>query len=564
MGLRHGLVIRLDRPDDLHAIDDQIAIASEPFIAAVVDVVIVEEGEPEAVGPLLDDQPGLIGAGLGFDRGDVGHVDRHPVELEREPGGVGPGLLAEGVDPDPIFARPLEFVVEPDRAVARQDPGLLPVRMPARIVSEPLDLANLDGIGGPDDLESIDDEVAVSTPFLGLFVEEVIEQRDPEAVGPFGDVAGRFVEFSIPSGRFDLELLDGIPVEHDRHPDGLIAGLLPVDARPEPITPGMREQVLHAQRAVGREDLFVVAERFAAAVAKLPAVVRGAPAPGRAAGVDRSTRDVLGGVEVFLHQERVDREHIADVVEPVADVVDREVVGGREVDAEQVMDRGVVLGPVQAAERHTAGLDERAIELRERRRNPLGDQLHLRRARPGGDPRGRHVAILDVILDQLPAIAIGEDLVDRPVAFQIEIGLADRVAVATVAILRKERDNLSVVGAVEGCSIGRGVGSGRDDREPESDCEAGFDHEGGPRGWTARPRRADEGGESPHYRRCLTMIQPRTPESPRSMPETSANSIGSGGIDPAATPASPHPIRVDSPDRDPMSLSLSRCVPVDA
>ena len=62
----------------------------------------------------------------------------------------------------------------------------------------------------------------------------------------------------------------------------------------------------------------------------------------------------LGGGQVLLQEQGRERQHVADVVEAVADVVVGEVGGRLEVDADQVADRVVVLGPVEPADRDPA------------------------------------------------------------------------------------------------------------------------------------------------------------------------------------------------------------------
>ena len=62
--------------------------------------------------------------------------------------------------------------------------------------------------------------------------------------------------------------------------------------------------------------------------------------------------DLLGGIQVFLHQQRREREHVADVVEPVAHVVGGEIGGGVELDAQQVANGIGVLGTVETPDRH--------------------------------------------------------------------------------------------------------------------------------------------------------------------------------------------------------------------
>ena len=64
----------------------------------------------------------------------------------------------------------------------------------------------------------------------------------------------------------------------------------------------------------------------------------------------------LAAVEVLLQQQRGERQHVADVVEPVPGVVRRELGGGVVVDADQVADRVAILDPVEPADRDAAGV----------------------------------------------------------------------------------------------------------------------------------------------------------------------------------------------------------------
>ena len=74
---------------------------------------------------------------------------------------------------------------------------------------------------------------------------------------------------------------------------------------------------------------------------------------------EREARDPLGRGDVLLHQRGRERQHVADVVEAVAGVVLGKVVGRPDVHAEQVPDRVVVFGAIEAASRHTARIGRR-------------------------------------------------------------------------------------------------------------------------------------------------------------------------------------------------------------
>ena len=64
---------------------------------------------------------------------------------------------------------------------------------------------------------------------------------------------------------------------------------------------------------------------------------------------DGGPGDFFRGGEVFFHEHRRERKHVADVVEAVAGVVDGEIGGGLEVDGQEIADGGVVFVAIEAA-----------------------------------------------------------------------------------------------------------------------------------------------------------------------------------------------------------------------
>ena len=75
---------------------------------------------------------------------------------------------------------------------------------------------------------------------------------------------------------------------------------------------------------------------------------------GQRGAEDSQLRYLFRRGEVFFHQHRRDGEHVADVVEPVAGIVDGELIGGADRDSQQVADRIVIFDAVQAASHHAA------------------------------------------------------------------------------------------------------------------------------------------------------------------------------------------------------------------
>ena len=126
---------------------------------------------------------------------------------------------------------------------------------------------------------------------------------------------------------------------------------------------------------------------------------------------DGEAADSASGRQVPRHQVRRDREHVAVVVEAVlVGVVGRQQRGDVDVDREQIADRGVILGAVDAVERLAAP--------RVRPGQGHGVDLGLE---PGGDgairglggPRAagrRHRLCAELDDDLLPGLGVGADV----------------------------------------------------------------------------------------------------------------------------------------------------------
>ena len=133
----------------------------------------------------------------------------------------------------------------------------------------------------------------------------------------------------------------------------------------------------------------------------------------------RATRSAGG--QVFLHQRRRERQHVADVVEAVAGVVLREIVSRTQLDAQQIPNRVVVFLAVQPPRGHAAGI----------RRGDAGRSARARaRARPrppGADAppaaARRPAAFRDAQLqhDVVPALAMLDQRLDRCQRLEVQI-----------------------------------------------------------------------------------------------------------------------------------------------
>ena len=115
---------------------------------------------------------------------------------------------------------------------------------------------------------------------------------------------------------------------------------------------------------------------------------------------ERLGHERLGGGLVELQVHGRDGEDIGDVVEAEAAVIGRELVGGRRRGAEEVADGVVVLGAVEAVERHPARIAaerdhasnararDAAAAAAHRRRPPSARRRRRRRSLPGARTRG--------------------------------------------------------------------------------------------------------------------------------------------------------------------------------
>ena len=84
-----------------------------------------------------------------------------------------------------------------------------------------------------------------------------------------------------------------------------------------------------------------------------------------------NVRSLFGGAHVVLHQNGRKREHIADVIEAVAGIVLGKIVGGLIADAEEVAERVVIFGTVQAAGSYSPRVDRLSgQETAERKQGP--------------------------------------------------------------------------------------------------------------------------------------------------------------------------------------------------
>ena len=217
-----------------------------------------------------------------------------------------------------------------------------------------------------------------------------------------------------------------------------------------------REEVRAVQRAPHRVGQDVPGGQLVAGVVRAPAHVTGEQGRlgGQRLAEDRDAREPLRRGDVLLHQQRRHRQHVADVVEAVAGIVDGELVGRAAVDAEQAADRVVVLDPVEPPCGHAARIGRSAIagvgQIRFDGRGQACDRVV---GRPGAS-RGRHLPGVQSSEHPGPGVDPrvggvgpgGECLrIDggrEPL--QVEVDRAQAVSVADDAVLGEERRGLGV------------------------------------------------------------------------------------------------------------------------
>ena len=125
----------------------------------------------------------------------------------------------------------------------------------------------------------------------------------------------------------------------------------------------MLQQARHLGRLVERQPVAVAAPSARTELHAAIGPLGNEPGHGR----DGSRHDRLRRLHVLLEQQRRDREHVADLVEPVTRVVGRKLLLGLEVEPRQVADRVAILDPVEPADRDATRIGFVGIDLRRRR-----------------------------------------------------------------------------------------------------------------------------------------------------------------------------------------------------
>ena len=240
----------------------------------------------------------------------------------------------------------------------------------------------------------------------------------------------------------DLELGHAAPVEPHLKPvaplqslDGVAVG--PLQRHPDLVLAVHREVVPRCE-AAPRAERVQLAHPVVLPQHRGRRVAGGRLADRRAA--DGELRDLAGGEHVALEERGRQRQHVGDVVEPVALVVGRQQLPAVDLQREQIADRVGVLGAVEAVDRLGA-----RVRIRPRGRVDLVfhpvDEPDVGRVVGPRAPRGRHLAGAELADDLLPGLRPRAD-VHQVERFQGQSRRPQPVAVAGGAVAVQEGPEL--------------------------------------------------------------------------------------------------------------------------
>ena len=148
----------------------------------------------------------------------------------------------------------------------------------------------------------------------------------------------------------------------------------------------------------------------------------------------RFVKHLARGPEILLHEQRRERERVGHVVEAVAGVVRRKLVGGAGLDAEDVANGVVVFRAVQAAQRDVAGVGPLRVHVEYRAINPIKQEPALRGRGLRLLHRG-HDMTLQKLCRLLPCRLVTQQPLEALVSIESELALAHPAAVAVEAEL---------------------------------------------------------------------------------------------------------------------------------
>ena len=182
------------------------------------------------------------------------------------------------------------------------------------------------------------------------------------------------------------------------------------------------------------------------------------------------TMIALAAFRYFSSSKRRERQHVADVVEPVPGVIRREFGGGVVVHADQVADRVAVLDPVEPADRDATGVGIVRIDPQRPGLDPALQQppllgRRLRLAGRGHDP-GPHVP-----QHGPPELAIVQPGPIRRRPIEGHAAFFQPIAVTAEAIVLEERPDLLVESLLDPVCGAGGTRAQRDERGEDGDAQ---------------------------------------------------------------------------------------------
>ncbi len=455
-----------------HAHDFGLEIAAEPFFGGEGEQPIVGHGAPEEIGEargegeFVDGMDGgrIVWVGLEFAAKEEAGRNQDGGEGDFDAALEGIAVIAgHGVE----GGNAVDFgggngAAEGAAGEAVDDRAGVGVGVAGGAAIEENAAVGL-GIGldgdGADDFDVVDEEVAVA-----LGGDVVVDIGGGQFVVAGGDGELDVVILGFALDGVNVEDLDGLAIEANFQAGSVGAGLLAEGAGAEDVLAGGGE-------VVGEIDFAFFVQGEGEAAVGLAALGGGGeffgfdaffgPIEDGTAFADGGAEDFFGGGEVFFEEDGREGEDVAYVVEAMAHVVDGEIVGRFELDADEVTDGVVVFGAVEPANGDAAGIGVFGVDAKNLALDELGDFLALLEGRLelflGG-----HFAGFDVAEDEFPFLAVGEDAVEGFVMLEGEAAFGFFIAVAFEAILAEEGQQVLFEG-------GRPNRGGRGDHEKETE-----------------------------------------------------------------------------------------------
>ena len=211
-----------------------------------------------------------------------------------------------------------------------------------------------------DDLDRQHAQIAVAPLGVGIIgTVVVVDKSDRQPVFAGGDRCLQLIKARIGGFGRHVDGGQGLAIEAQLHTGRFVARLVAIRTHAHNVFAATRKPLVDV-------DLTRTGEHARARVARTAG--GGTQLVSRTVELGRGFRriahesavgDLGRRVKILLHQQRRQRQHVADVVEAIADVVGGKIVGGLELDGQQIANRVGILGPVEPPQRHVARIDSR-------------------------------------------------------------------------------------------------------------------------------------------------------------------------------------------------------------